>query len=234
MKRFGDSNIYLVGGPLAFPSENRPNTSWDCNQFLLKDEKSNSFDMVDAGHGLDFPAVLDAIRGVIDPKRIRTVVVTHEHLDHSNGVAHFQKLGATIACSPAAARKLAAGRDPASELFGGRLTPVVVERELQDGDIVALGGQPYQALLTPGHSPGSACHWNERSGTLFSGDTLFAEGGIGRFDFPDGDVKVEAASIARLARLPVANLHCGHGPSPEGPEALRSVTASLRHVESCL
>jgi hydroxyacylglutathione hydrolase len=207
---------------------------WDCNQFLVKDPKSNAFDVIDAGHGLDFDRVLAEIAAVTDPRRIRVVAVTHEHLDHVNGLPRYQQLGAKVAASHGAAAKLREGRDPTSEMFGSRIVQVEVDHVLGDGDHLRLGDRDFAVLEVPGHSPGSACYWDERSGTLFSGDTLFAEGGIGRFDFPDGDLGREAESILRLGRLPVRALHCGHGPSVEGEAAARSVQASVRHVQACV
>jgi hydroxyacylglutathione hydrolase len=207
---------------------------WDCNQFLVKDPASNSYDLVDAGHGLDFERILAEVAPVIDPKRIGTVAVTHEHLDHVNGIPKWQALGAKVAASRGAAVKLAEGRDPTSEMFGGRIPTVTVDRVLDDEEELSLGGLPFRVLAVPGHSPGSACYWQEQSGTLFSGDTLFAEGGIGRFDFPDGDLRLLDATVKRLGRLPVRSLHCGHGPSVEGEAAKRSVAASVRHVQMCV
>src|SRR5437762_3268158 len=90
---------------------------WDCNQFLVKDPKANQYDMVDAGHGLDFERVLAEVATHLDPKRIRRVVVTHEHLDHVNGLPKWRALGARLAASQGAARKLAAGHDPTSARF---------------------------------------------------------------------------------------------------------------------
>ena len=207
---------------------------WDCNQFLVKDQGSNAYDLVDAGHGLDFDRILAEVRAIVDPHRIRTVAVTHEHLDHVNGLPKWQALGAKVSASRGAAQKLREGRDPTSEMFGGRIPKVDVDNILSDGDTVRLGDRDFAVLEVPGHSPGSACYWDERSATLFSGDTLFAEGGIGRFDFPDGDLRKLAENIDRLGRLPVRILHCGHGPSPEGDAATRSVRASVQHVRQCL
>ena len=232
--RFGDSNIFLVGGPLAFPKENRPNTAWDCNQYLVKDPASNAYDMVDAGHGLDFQNVLHEIAAVTDPHRIHSVAVTHEHLDHVNGLPHYKSLGARVVAARRCAEKLAAGRDLTSEQFGARIVQVVPDDIVGDDDTIQLGGTDFAVLETPGHAPGAACYWHEGSGTLFSGDTLFADGGIGRFDFPDGDLRVLDETIRRLGRLPVRVLHPGHGPSPEGEAAQRSVLASVRHVAQCM
>jgi len=207
---------------------------WDCNQFLVKHPTSNSYDLVDAGHGLDFERILDEVAAVVEPRRIATVAVTHEHLDHVNGLPKWQALGAKVAASRGAADKLAAGRDPTSERFGGRIPTLVVDRVLDDEEDLELGGVPFRTLAVPGHSPGSMGYWHEPSGTLFSGDTLFAEGGIGRFDFPDGDLRMMDANIKRLGALPVRALHCGHGPSVEGEAARRSVAASVRHVQMCV
>lgn len=203
---------------------------WDCNQFLVKDPKSNAFDMVDAGHGLDFERVLTEVAAVMDPKRIRRVYLTHEHLDHCNGMPHWREAGAKLVASRRAAAKLAEGRDPTSERFGGRIPKLLVDDIVADGDTVRLGDRDFLVLETPGHAPGSACYWDEKKGVLFAGDMLFAEGGIGRFDFPDSEPAQILESILRLGKLPVRILHSGHGPSLDGDAAARSVAASVQHV----
>ncbi len=207
---------------------------WDCNQFLLKDESSNAYDLVDAGHGLNFDQVLENVAQVIDPKRVRTVAITHEHLDHVNGLPRWKALGARIVTSPACAHKLRVGHDPTSAKHGMDIPTMDVDQEVQDGDHLRLGDRDHACILSPGHSPGSICYWDEGTGTLFSGDVLFAQGGIGRFDFPDGDLNAHLETILRLGELPVRALHCGHGPSVEGDEAGRSVQGSVAHVRSCV
>lgn len=203
---------------------------YDCNQYLVKDPKSNAFDMVDAGLGTDFERVLVNVAAVVEPKRVRSVVVTHEHLDHVNGLPKWRQMGARLIAPRRVAEKLRIGRDPTSERFGRSIVTLDVDDIVGDGDSVPLGDRDFAVLETPGHSPGSSCYWDERSGTLFSGDTLFAEGGIGRFDFPDSSLPALAESVLRLSKLPVRVLHSGHGDSPEGEDAARSVQASLSHV----
>lgn len=215
--------IVLVGG-----------RGWDCNSFLLKDPKANAFDMVDAGNGVDFQSMLAEVAAVINPKRVRTVAITHEHLDHVNGLPAWQQLGAKIATSPACAQKLRVGHDPTSEMFGSSIPTLDVDVELEDAGRIQLGDASYETLLTPGHSPGSMCFWEPSEAVLFAGDTLFAEGGIGRFDFPDGDLALLHESILRLEKLPTRVLHSGHGPSSVGDEAARSIKGSAAHVTQCV
>jgi hydroxyacylglutathione hydrolase len=207
---------------------------WDCNQFLLKDSKSNAYDLVDAGHGQDFNHVLSNVAAVIDPHRVRTIAITHEHLDHVNGLPRWQELGASIVASPACAEKLRIGHDPTSAKHGLNIPTLNVDVQVTEGDTIRLGDQDHSCLLSPGHSPGSVCYWDEGTGTLFSGDVLFAQGGIGRFDFDDGNLNAHLESILRLGKLPVRALHCGHGPSVEGDDAGRSVHDSVNHVQSCV
>jgi glyoxylase-like metal-dependent hydrolase (beta-lactamase superfamily II) len=206
---------------------------WDCNQFLVKDEKANAYDMVDAGHGMDFEHVLAGVAAVIDPTRIRSIAVTHEHLDHVNGLPKWQALGGRVVASAPCAAKLRAGHDPTSAQFGIDIPHLEVDDVVADGDTVRLGGRDFAVVAGPGHSPGALCFWHEADAILFAGDTLFADGGIGRFDFPDGDLARLYETVLRLGRLPVRTLHCGHGPSVEGDDAARSVAASVQHVSVC-
>lgn len=207
---------------------------YDCNVFLLKDPHSNAFDLVDAGVGHDHARILAEVSRVTDPHRIQRVAVTHEHFDHTGGLPQWQRLGARVFTSAATADKLRAGHDVTSRMFGHDLPTLEPDGVVGEGDHIPLGGVDATVLSTPGHSPGSVCFWHAGSGTLFSGDTVFGQGGIGRFDFPDGDVRELYESILRLERLPVRALHCGHGHSIEGDGAAESLRLSARHAASCV
>lgn len=65
-------------------------------------------------------------------------------------------------------------------------------------------------IHTPGHTPGSICLQFE--GVLFVGDTIFAEGGVGRTDFSYSEPLKLAESIHRiLSYRPETRLLPGHG-----------------------
>lgn len=87
---------------------------------------------------------------------VKILLNTHAHYDHAGGLAELKALtGAKLHASEADAPALARGGkdDP---LFGDDFPfpPVRVDRLLEDGDTVALGGSTLTARLTPGHTAG--------------------------------------------------------------------------------
>jgi len=64
-------------------------------------------------------------------------------------------------------------------------------------------------IETPGHSKGSICIIHD--GVLFSGDTLFHRGTIGRTDLPGSSEKEMQKSLAKLRKIKYEILAPGHG-----------------------
>lgn len=84
----------------------------------------------------------------LDPKRIRIIVITHNHFDHFGGAAYLKQLsGARIGMSRA---------DWTATPTRGTL-PVKGPDDfyIEDGQAITLGGRTLTALLTPGHTPGT-------------------------------------------------------------------------------
>jgi hydroxyacylglutathione hydrolase len=129
---------------------------------------------------------------------LRLIINTHIHIDHAGGNAEMLELsGAGIHIHRADAeytnRELYlekycrenlrlmgdTGQIPQSEAFQLQLLGREwgVERRLEDGDVVDLGGDiRLQVLHTPGHTPGSASFYWESEGWLFSGDAISGRG----------------------------------------------------------
>jgi glyoxylase-like metal-dependent hydrolase (beta-lactamase superfamily II) len=84
---------------------------------------------------------------------------------------------------------------------------------LSDLDEVRIGDICFKVLHTPGHTPGGICLYSERTGTLFSGDTLFREG-VGRTDCPGGNTsELKDSIMKKLMVLPDdVWVYPGHGP----------------------
>jgi glyoxylase-like metal-dependent hydrolase (beta-lactamase superfamily II) len=81
-------------------------------------------------------------------------------------------------------------------------------RTVDDGAVIDLGDRVFQVLHVPGHSPGSIALWEEASGILFSGDTVYDGPLID--DFHHSIVADYLASMERLRRIPVRVVHAGH------------------------
>ncbi len=84
----------------------------------------------------------------------------------------------------------------------------------EDGKTYGTGDLKFTVLHTPGHSPGGVCFYFEEAGLLFTGDTLFANGGVGRTDLDGGSKKELNASLKKLSKLPPrTKIYPGHGES---------------------
>jgi hydroxyacylglutathione hydrolase len=156
--------------------------------------------------------------------RIETIVLTHCHFDH---IAHVSEIAhmcdAEIFIHAGDAPGLNDERRNLSMLFGARLPAIVPDKTVAEGDRIG----DLEIIHTPGHTPGSICLYDRDHAILFSGDTVFAGGGFGRFDFPYGSMQALRTSIERLAALEVEDLYPGHG-EPAIGNARRHIEAALR------
>lgn len=151
---------------------------------------------------------------------VRHLLLTHGHIDHVFGCAHFARLyGDTAAhggwqlhpdddAMLASAPTVGAGYGVPVE------PPPPAAHALAHGDVIALGATRLEVRHAPGHSPGSVVFYSRADGLVIGGDVLFA-GSVGRTDLPGGDTRTLHASIRReLYSLPDATVvHPGHGPA---------------------
>jgi glyoxylase-like metal-dependent hydrolase (beta-lactamase superfamily II) len=77
--------------------------------------------------------------------------------------------------------------------------------------VIGLGDRSFPVLHAPGHSPGSICLWEAASRQLVSGDVL-AEGEPLLDELLRSSPRDFAASLRRLAELPLHTVYGGHGP----------------------
>jgi glyoxylase-like metal-dependent hydrolase (beta-lactamase superfamily II) len=187
-----DSNIYLITGKIPT--------------------------IIDTGTGFHSRMVLQKLQLYLQPPTIRQIILTHEHFDHVGGVPELQKAtqgNAKIIALASVVQKLKDGKSSFAEMLGGTMPSITVDLPVSGGEHITVGDDACEILAAPGHSPGCLCLYEEHSRSLFSGDTVFAHGGFGRYDFPGGDFKTLLLSIERLAALDVDNLYPGHGPIVE-------------------
>ena len=147
--------------------------------------------------------------------RVGAVLLTHGHLDHSEGARRFAELtGASV-------RAL----DPAHRLG---------DEGLGEGDVVACAGVELRVLATPGHTSDSLSFvvtGPDGSRAVLTGDTILGRGTT-VVAHPDGVLADYLASLSRLAELGDVTVLPGHG--PELPSAGAAAEHYLRHREARL
>jgi len=114
-----------------------------------------------------------------------------------------------------------------ADVFGRTMEAVSIV-EIDDGHVIDTGDHVLTVLHVPGHSAGGICLYEESTGILISGDTVFADG-VGRWDLPTGDVASLVASIRKLSTLNLVDLYPGHGPCVQG-NARRSLEGALSYL----
>lgn len=157
-------------------------------------------------------------------------VNTHCHVDHVLGVRHMQtRYKCTSRAHPEEA-SLLNNAPLMGEIYGLHLEPLSgIDQPILEGDMISIGEDSLQAILVPGHSPGSLSFYSPDSGFVLTGDALF-QGSIGRTDLPGGDFDTLISSIRnKLLSLPgETRVFPGHGdPSTIGEEALNNPFLSM-------
>lgn len=181
----------------------------NCNSFFVDGAKKI---LIDPGHRHLFQHVKSGLAQIeTTPEQIDIVLVTHGHPDHLEMVGSFGP-----------STRWAMSRidyEFVMKYIGSRTDFPAPAFFLQEGDLT-LGDKTFQAILTPGHSPGSiSLYWPEKK-VLFTGDVVFSQS-IGRTDLPGGSGKQLKESISRLAELDVEVLCPGHGEVVAGRENVK-------------
>ena len=164
--------------------------TFTCNAYLVEGERTV---LVDAGA---FEGVVDVIADRTDT--VDAVVVTHQHSDH---IAQL---------------------DTVLDAFDASLYAYTDHPrrsgELNDGDQVFVGDEPFDVVYTPGHADDHVALVSET--TLFSGDVVvhddgaFDDGSFGRTDMPGQSRERLIESIEALLDAmggDVEHLYAGHG-----------------------
>lgn len=155
--------------------------------------------------GPDDAAHLAAMLGAVGD-RLRWILCTHTHRDHSPG---------------ARALKAATG----AEVIGMRAPPhdnqdtaFAPDREFAHEDVLDCGEFTLRAIHTPGHASNHLCYLLDGEKLLFTGDHIM-QGSTVVINPPDGDMVAYLKSLESLLALDIARVAPGHGHPIEAPHA---------------
>lgn len=171
------------------------------NTYLLGDEEIAVLDP-----GPDIPehiaAILKAGEG-----RIRWIVCTHTHPDHSPA---WREIAAATGAE-------VIGASPADDMFqDDTFKPAV---ELQHDDVLATKEFTLRAVHTPGHVSNHFCFFLEEEQMLFAGDHIM-NGSTVVIVPPSGDMKAYIDSLQLLLQYPLKYIAPGHGEVMEDSAAI--------------
>jgi metallo-beta-lactamase class B len=146
---------------------------------------------------------------------VKLLLNTHAHFDHAGGLAELKaKSGAELYATAADTLLLQSG-GKADFRFGdeGQFPVVKVDRELADGQKVALGGAELTAHLTPGHTRGCTT-WTFKAGALdvvvVCSASILDYRFVGKESYPGIAADFER-TFATLKSLPVQIFLAPHG-----------------------
>lgn len=140
--------------------------------------------------------------------RIRWILVTHTHEDHSPAAAALaRETGAELRGQVA----------PEDELYQDRTFRPDVP--FSDGAELATPEFRLRAIHTPGHAANHYCVLLEEEGMLMTGDHIM-NGSTVVIIPPGGDMKDYLDSLEKLKTYPLQHLAPGHGELMSGPVAV--------------
>ena len=151
--------------------------------------------VIDPGPAIDshVDAVLAAAGG-----RIRWIMVTHTHTDHSPAAALLKaRTGAQLLGMP----------PPPFERQDQSFKP---DRVLKHGERIELAGCVLRVIHAPGHASNQLCYLLEDEKLLFTGDHVM-QGSTVVINPPDGDMRVYLDSLRQLQSEDLDWLAPGHG-----------------------
>lgn len=181
------------------------------NCYILIDKESNQAIVLDPGD--DGQYIIDQLTNLQAIPIL--IIATHAHFDHVMAVYELQTTYQIPFILHQGDLFLLPRMGSSAKYFLGvkQIDPVPqVNRTISDKDIIGFGKIDLNVIHTPGHTPGSISLYIEKLGVIFTGDTIFAGGQVGRTDFAYSDAKLMTKSISKILSIKADTiLYAGHG-----------------------
>ena len=180
------------------------------NCYLYFDQKTRHTLIIDPGDDADY------IERIISDHQLlpQAIIATHGHFDHLMAATELvlaYEIPFKINCLESF---LVNNLSQSAKHFLGIEAgpPPQIASCLKDKEKIILDKYTLTVIYTPGHTPGSICLYDKSNNLLLTGDTLFADGGIGRTDFSYSNHEHLMSSLKKIFRLPgKTQIYPGHG-----------------------
>lgn len=198
----------------------------DAHMYVISRTDGGDVTLVDAGLIGKAGYKLDALRALgLDPANVKRIIMTHTHLDHIGCLKELvQALGQVEVWIHRAEgeplergdHRTVYGMDMFKSMchmqygLSEDAFTVKVDRMLEGGETLELGGVPWEVIHIPGHSAGCIALYDASNRILIPGDVVYADYAIGRFDLHGASGRQLKDSLMRLAELEVDVLLPGH------------------------
>jgi len=172
--------------------------------------------------GPDLREHVAAILSATEDERVRAILCTHTHRDHSPASRALQAVtGAPIiGCAPLTMEDDGPRADAA---FDADYRP---DHVLADGEAINVGDVRLEAVATPGHTSNHLCFALPQTRALFSGDHIMGWSTT-VVSPPDGDMAAYMRSLEKLLGREDDLYYPAHGDPVKDP--LRFVRAVMAH-----
>uniref|UniRef100_A0A7C4S5Z7 MBL fold metallo-hydrolase n=1 Tax=Geoglobus ahangari TaxID=113653 RepID=A0A7C4S5Z7_9EURY len=175
------------------------------NAYLILDKKKALIDV-----GGDFKFIYNVLIKKFNLKSLDYIILTHTHFDHASATADLKKaMGASVILHKLE-YEFAVSQNFSASFFGINFPPFQADVLVDEGDSINLGEMNLEVVHTPGHTPGSICLYERDKKIMFTGDTVFPDGGFGRVDFPGGNARQLIRSLEKLTKFDVNIMYPGH------------------------
>ena len=177
----------LVVGPL------------ETNCYLIYDQRSKKCIIVDPGDESEY--ISSKIEELdLDPV---SIIVTHGHFDHILGVSDLKLIyKIPFFCHKNDLFLVDSMNKRAKRWLKRKITEQDPKVDYIFEDYIKIPDFNIKVLETPGHTPGSVSFYLKEEKILFTGDTIFANGIIGRYDLSYSHKEELDKSLNKILKFP--------------------------------
>ena len=155
--------------------------------------------------GPDQPGQLDMLTAAIGQDGVRSILLTHAHLDHSPMARPLADVtGAKVHAARPPILQANTGEEGDDPNFSA-------DAQLADGEVFRGADWTLEAIFTPGHTASHFCFALAEENALFSGDHVMGWS-TSVIAPPDGDMDAYLDSLAKIRARNFAVLYPTHGP----------------------